>query len=149
MQAKREKLLASLMRNEKRIDLEIRAVTRSSKRLDKQQAAAVYTNGPSASPVESLVEAIATKPPPVAELNDPVPIGDLHKTPEGKAIAKSWDAIPVKRSRKKKPTSAEHKPRPAPLLPQPPARADGAEPKPNRKARRTPDDFRAEMEARK
>jgi hypothetical protein len=97
----------------------IRAIGRSDKRLEKLQAAAIHTNGPTATPVEPLVEAVATKPPPEAKLPTlaAVSIADLHKTPEGKAIAKSWDAIPaVKRSRSK---------------------------------RRTPDDFRADMTRKK
>jgi hypothetical protein len=128
MRDKREQMLAAFVRREKRIDLQIRTVTRSGKRLEKldRLAIATHNGGPTASAVPALITAVAAKPV-AAPLNDKVPtFGE------------------------KKPTSAEHRteagPPPAPTAA--PARAsDGAEPK--RKRRRTPDDFRAEMEARK
>jgi hypothetical protein len=129
MRDKREQMLAAFVRQEKRIDLQIRVVTRSSKRIDKldRMTIATHNAGPTASVVPALIAAVADKPVAVP-LNDKVPT-----------------------FREKKPTSAEHRteagPPPAPTGP---ARAsDGAEPKPKRRSRRTPDDFRAEMESRK
>jgi hypothetical protein len=117
----------------------IRAIGRSSKRLEKLQAAAIHTNGPTATPVAPLIEEVATKPPAAAKLNDPVPdlchciaedkphaphraqprrkpkepsvpIGELHKTPEGKANAETWDAIPaVRRAGKQRRTVDDFK----------------------------------------
>jgi hypothetical protein len=126
MRDKREKMLAAFVRQEKRIDAQIRTVTRSSKRLDKldRLTIATHNGGPTASAVPALITAIAAKTV-EAPLNDEVP--SLR--------------------RKKKPTSGNTTEAGSPPAPPGPARADGAEPK--RKTRRTPDDFKAEMEARK
>jgi len=137
MQEKRVKLIAALSRNEKRIDLQGRAINRSGKRIDKlvnERVVTITANGAYTTP--ELVEANVSKPPAGnGELNDPVPtfgkLGPEHVKP------------------RKKPTSgntAEAGPPPAPTKPA--TAPDGAEPK-KRKARRTPDDFRAEMDARK
>jgi hypothetical protein len=125
--AAKDKALNVLIRREaKRVECE-RAVIRSAKRLDKIRAAAVHTTGPTGSVADNLLADVVSKPTPAAKLNDPLPtfarrgmaaqkavdaevakatsvsIEDLHKTPQGKANAKSWDAIPaIKRARKRR-----------------------------------------------
>jgi len=139
MQAKRLKLIAALSRNEKRIDLQSRAIARSGKRIDKLRLEGkTYTAGPTSSAVPVLVEAVAAKPI-EHKLNDDVPsFGRKKSTPAG--------------------TQTEVDP---PRTPTKPATADGAKPISDerllgiakaeraRRKRRTPDDLRAELDARR
>jgi len=122
LQAKRVKLLATQTRNEKRIDKQIRAIARSSKRLNRL-AIVTHNAGPTASAVPVLIDAVAAKPT-EHHLNDAVP--SFGKT---------------------EPAPGEHQPGTGPT---PTASTDAErQSKPKRKPRRTPDDFRAEMEARR
>ena len=128
MQDKRLKMIAALTRNEKRIDKQTRAIARSSKRIDKLvngKVATITHNGAYTTP--ELVEANVSKPPAGdGKLNDPVP--SFGKT---------------------EPVSGEHQPDTGPTPATPTVDAEEQQPKPKRRARRTPDDFRAEMEKRK
>lgn len=110
--AKRDKLIASLVRIEAQRVTLIRAVARSSKRLDKARSMAAL-NAPLPS-TESLDLGSLT-PKQADKVIASVPLADLPATDFGKANAESWNAIPA--VKKAKP----------------------------RKARRTPDDFKADI----
>jgi hypothetical protein len=85
----KDKALDVLIRREAKRASLIRAVARSSKRLDKLKVAAIHTNGPTATVKPGLVEAVATKPTPAQKLNDPVPTFKTEPklgTPGGKLV---------------------------------------------------------------
>jgi hypothetical protein len=77
-QARRDKLWQALRRADDKVQADIRAVTRSQKRIDKLVAAATHNGGPTASASAPLIKAVAEKPT-VPVLNDPVP--DLGSKP--------------------------------------------------------------------
>jgi hypothetical protein len=96
--AKRDKLITSLVRVEfQRVAL-IRAVARSSKRLDKARSVASL-NAPLPS-TESLD--LGSLTPKQADKVIAVTLAELPATDAGKANAKSWDAIPAVRKAKAK-----------------------------------------------
>jgi hypothetical protein len=190
--AKRDKLITSLVRVEfQRVAL-IRAVARSSKRLDKARSVASL-NAPLPS-TESLDlgsltpqqadKVIASAPLPTYDFDKAVTLAELSATDAGKANAKSWDAIPAVRKAKAKAKPTPHpldipadlrrkQPAPKPIPPDQarevsalnrqlndtffgkPVRAiPHSEAHPHSKKgpirkRRTPDDFKADMDSRK
>jgi hypothetical protein len=98
--ARRDKLIASLVRVEAQRVTLIRAVARSSKRLDKARSMAAL-NAPLPS-TESLD--LGSLTPKEADKVIAVTLAELPATDAGKANAKSWDAIPAVRKAKAKPT---------------------------------------------
>jgi hypothetical protein len=155
--AKRDKLIASLVRVEAQRVTLIRSVARSSKRLDKARSMAAL-NAPLPS-TESLD---------LGSLTPTVTLAELPATDAGKANVKSWDAIPAVRKAKAKAPPAHpldipadlRREQPAPIPPDQAREASAlnrqlgaalsgsplfkAAPS-KRKPRRTPDDFKADM----
>src|SRR5262249_22841702 len=130
LQARENKYLDRAFKTRTAKDKVVRAIARSSKRLEKLAAAMTHNPATSASVVDPLVEAVDTKPT-VAPLHDDVPTfgtKSVSKRPRGHADLNDFANTfgPAVREA-----------------------AEDAGLTPRKKKRRTPDDLRAELDKRK